>query len=664
MDTSVPCPLEGSQRSNFTNQPEQGIVSSAPSLPVLSITRRHVQVMETPVANLNHLRSAKLKDKAGLESYHSDQSSSQVAKSSSQSRIVNTYASNDGDAEGTQETNFTRTNDEESNDIDVIGTQLSNGDWSMRDSTPNSHTAFALDSSAPKEHDSNAPIPMSTFESQDSSKPFSSHDEMISSMGSEAKEQDTAAGQDSSHIEHSQISPLKRPAPDKEVLEPPLAKRLKAREDEGTDASTIGLNKPASGVVSRRQDYIHHSAEHLEAQRVYEKFRNDYPSYAGDFLHFAKLCFMLQTLRAKGSLQRSFLWDDFVIKHLEEYPHYLEQRLSTETKSLVYEEYFTSTFVRPCHKKRSLTAEGIKVVAAQNVPTSRSDAMTSPSPPRSRNGAETSFTASLVDKFSNFHTHSFGPASQSAQSDTDADRMSFTMSSPTPITKTHLRTSADEYHSETGEQQPQTEDQQPEIEKHRSEVGDQQPEVDRHHSDAEEQHSEPPGQQPKIKNNHFGVEEQQPEVEVDNSEAEKQHSETEEQHPEIEDYHSESEEQLLLEMASQINSEDDDLLDETHEIASIELGDDEPSAATLSDNDNDSKASSEAESINENWFLSLRHIFPTEPCWSDDPNTPFKKWALADQNAFAQRKYRRDWARIPADDKGVPQRPCYSNPPK
>ncbi|KAB8206172.1 hypothetical protein BDV34DRAFT_91506 [Aspergillus parasiticus] len=633
MDTSVPCPLGGSQQSNFTNQSEQEIISSGSSLPA----RGRVQVLETPLANLKHLRSARLdKDKAVLDSRHIEQSSSQMAKSSSQSRIFNTYATNDDDNEGTQTTNVSRVNGAgETNDTGILGTQMSTGDWSMPDATPNSHAALVFDSSAPKQHDSNTPIPMSTFESQDSSKPFSSHDEVLSSMASEEKGPELVPSQRLAHdtLEHGGISPLKRPASPIGVEERPSSKRHKLTCDENTDAGIVGETRPASGVVSRRQDYIRHSAEHLEAQRIHEKFRNDYPNYTGDYLHFRRLCATLQAVRDKGSLQRSFLWDDFIIKHLEEYPHYTEQCLSLETKSLGYEEYFTSHFSKPTHKKRSLTAEGIKVVAAQDSPPTISD--TAMSLLRLRNGADTSFTASLVDQFSNFHAHSFGPATQSVQSDTDVDRMSFTMSSPTQHTKNNVGPPGDGHHTE--------------IEEHTEETAEQRPEADV----------------------------PQPAAEVQQPELEEQHSEAVEQPPGADD-------QLRLEMTTQLNTlrnldgnesvvaesefiseEDDGFMDETHETASIELGDEEPSTvleAPLSGNE--PEAASEAESPNENWFLSLRHLFPAEPSWCDGPETPFKKWARADQNVFSQRKFRRNWARIPVDEKGIPQRPCYSNPPE
>ena len=93
---------------------------------------------------------------------------------------------------------------------------------------------------------------------------------------------------------------------------------------------------------------------------------------------------------------------------------------------------------------------------------------------------------------------------------------------------------------------------------------------------------------------------------------------------------------------------------ETHETASIELGEDTQAADAQSALDSES----DAESVNENWFLSLRHLRPTGPVWSDDPNTPFKQWARADQAVLSERN-RRGGAYLPLDEKGVIQRPGY-----
>jgi hypothetical protein len=59
------------------------------------------------------------------------------------------------------------------------------------------------------------------------------------------------------------------------------------------------------------------------------------------------------------------------------------------------------------------------------------------------------------------------------------------------------------------------------------------------------------------------------------------------------------------------------------------------------------------------WFRSLRNIFPTGPVWSDDPDTPFKRWARQDQNVLQELR-RRGGARVLVDEKGVIRRPTYN----
>ncbi|KAE8150505.1 hypothetical protein BDV25DRAFT_110216 [Aspergillus avenaceus] len=574
MDTSVPCPLgAASQQSQLAGHSESGIHSSAPSLPEPPIARGHIQVMETPMADLNTLRTARLnKDKTGPGLHHEEQPSSQAAKSSSQSRIVNTYASNDGAVESSPSKHIPKVIGEDSDQFEAMGTQLSNGDWFTQDSGPNSQDASNVDSSAPIQHEQDVPLPSSTFASQASSKPFSSHDEMISSTGLDDKEQHPIAVESlvrDMAIEHHQPSPSKRPADDIMVEDPPLSKRHKTEHDDSNDTSGEWMKKPNSRAMTC-EEYIRQSTEHSKAQEVYTTFRANYPDYSGEYLHFAELCHMLRELRCKGGLQRSFLWDDFIIKHLA-YLHYEKQCYSTETKLMEYKDWFTSNFSRPEHKRRILTSDLITLVAGQYAPASKA------SPSRVQPQAP-SITDSFVDKFATLHAHSFGPATATPQSDTEDDRMSFITSSPRETPTATI---------------------------------------------------------------------------IDQDDAEAEH-------------------QLQMDMASQLNElqddtelviaestvdseeeEEDDWLDEAHETASIELGDEEPTPVP--------DAPQQVDDINENWFDSLRHLRPTGPQWSDDPNTPFKIWARADQNVLVERMYRRDWARIPVDERGIPQRPCHSN---
>ncbi|KAJ5684458.1 uncharacterized protein N7477_000803 [Penicillium maclennaniae] len=107
--------------------------------------------------------------------------------------------------------------------------------------------------------------------------------------------------------------------------------------------------------------------------------------------------------------------------------------------------------------------------------------------------------------------------------------------------------------------------------------------------------------------------------------------------------------------------DESDLEDTCHETASVELGDESfmsntpaPSSRALPI----PVASPEVEDWNENWFVSLRHMRPKGPVWSDDRNTPFKRYAEADQNVLADR-LRRGGAKILLDEKGVIRRAIH-----
>ncbi|PYI05769.1 hypothetical protein BO78DRAFT_397867 [Aspergillus sclerotiicarbonarius CBS 121057] len=786
MDTSVPCPLGDIQQVQVTSQSEQEITSSGPSLPGGSV-RGHVQVVDTPDTN-RHRSTGSAAEVPGLQTRHSEQLSSEAAKSSSQSRILNTYASSDSKGISSQDKPDTHQVDGRAvpHDIDIIGTQVSSGSLPTHDITPHTTSDVVLDSSAPGVQPS-VSINVPGHQSQTSNQ-FSSYREMPSSIPSEAGEEapaDTEMRKTSA--KHPAIAPPKRRASELEHEELSPAKRPKIQRDrESTE-------EPVFNVVVRRQSYISNSAENLEAQKVYEKFRRDYPSYPGDFDHFVKVCSKLHSVRSKGHLQRSFLWDDFIIKHLEEYPRYLGQCLSAETKALVYEEFFSSSCSRPSNKKRSLTAHGINISAAQYVPKNQANAPDTDVLPNKPN---TSFTGSLIERFTDFHAHSFA-GTQGTQSDTDMDYMSCLMSSPTPQTKArrainesgdpavmagepmdvdskpepsaghetdpesdgqavepkrpsqssvsgselyyeiedapvdedspsvqleqHLKSTAEESEFDlrkigsSADQAPAVEvEQQPRPGPVESEVDrveghpaahDQSQEEDLGsyiQSQAEEHYTL--REQPivdldssipeSINENRFpGLHEQSRDIDLGSSIPESEAGRTEpamtdqvealelgqrseslfirdSTESDLETAFSPENKTMVPEPqphpvsfppASEAESdheaedEDEDMNDETHETASIELGEDTQAADAQPAPDPES----DAESVNENWFSSLRHIRPTgRPVWSDDPNTPFKQWARADQAVLSERN-RRGGAYLPIDEKGVIQRPGY-----
>ncbi len=615
MSVSVPQPLSGSTQQETSSQVEPGVSSSGPSLP--ESAGENVQVMETPAAAFSKSRSATY-NQGGFETGLGNMVvQSQADKSSSQSRVLNTYASRDESTNG-------ETSQESSKSLPPSGPDaqhpvLGIGNRFSSEAPATQQTRWSgsssLLTSSGRQMVERSWATASLHHSQ-SSRAFSSYRELPpSSMLSVEDDNRSSSVQSSARgtpLKIDRATPLKRFASemgDSDHGSP--SKRNKY------DSKPTALNLEGGldeRIILRRKSYIINSEQSVEAARVYEKFRNDYPSYQGDFEHFTKLCSRLQAVREGGSLPKSFLWDDFIIKHLLGYPVFLADCLGNEAKSITYEEYFLSSISKPTYKKRSLTVEGISACAAQYIII---DERRSSSRPATGTGTgintKSSFTESLRDQFDNFHAHSF-------------------------------------------------------VETRDLSTDDEQPEDSQSETDSEGGLSR------------YSI----PDSEPARAAAAAQEDGNEDMNLEH-ITHKPSPAPVTVTYEHELSSgdEDEDMEDvhgTAHETASVELGDSNNNsqdraevkalgappnaaseipasdAASIADADIESSHEfSEEEPINENWFDSLRHIFPTEPVWSDDPNTPFKKWALADQNVLSVRN-RRGGARVDTDEKGIIRR--------
>ena len=590
--------------------------------------------------------------------------------------------------------------DNDSNGVDIMGTQSSSGDWMAHTATPNSHSEFVPNSSGPNVHEPSVALPASATQAEGTPQPFFSYRDVpmfSSDDGSLGPSFQSGAHEASAEqsLESIQVPNLKRSASAMEVDEPSPSKRYKAELYEDQNAHRNKSKDPMSNTVSRRQSYIGDTAKQAEAIRAYEKFRADYPSYTGDFALFTKLCSKLQTLRNMGQFKRSFLWDDFVIMYLEQYPSYLQLCAEMEAKTMEYEEYFGSHFSKPTYKKRSLTVTGIEGSAAEHDATSRSSATAIPF--GAHGDANGSFTAGLVDKLSHFHAHSFGP-------EIEDDSMSGIPSSPIPYGKPgrdtsvltqrltvdkptfDLQSSREIFHEPTINEHTTAEVVDPGTNEHGADesaaaelaadksITDQlaNDEVIDYDSAADD----PASKQLQMENAHTLINDElttnEATVEdptVDEQSADEE-SVVETTLQALQRVSTDHENEAVPSIPESEHGDDNDdgekeveydEMEATHETASIELGDDEPSTAPqelLSDGHH-SESSSEAESINENWFDSLRHLRPpTGPVWSDDPNTPFKLWARADQNVKSEVRRRGNRYRD-VDKNGVIQQSTY-----
>lgn len=494
--------------------------------------------------------------------------------------------------------------------------------------------------------------------------------------------------------EDVKVPNLKRLASVFETEEASPSKRQRTEPIGGQNAESIRRRqnkRPTSNIMSRRESYINSTADRAEAMRAYEKFRSDYPIYSGEFSHFIELCSKLQSLRDRGHLKRSFLWDDFIIMHLDQYPSYLQLCQEMDSKSMDYEEYFSVHFSIPTYKKRSLTANGIEVSAAHCLTTSQPSVAASSS--ISRGETNGTITTSFVNKLSEFHVDSsFGPETQNDHIDIESDRLSATASlPPTPLKRpqrnahTLARSLVNGNKPQLSQQSSHRPSRQP------SRQPSLQPTIDRADNSQTADVAEPCA----------------PETTVDESVAEDYDSTLDEM---------EARRQLLMENAQALSAEqtitdvvmtegnteepaagrppeiestpeppgpvvmttehevepsipesdhEDDIpdeqpeiydeMEETHSTASIELGDEPSTISQEPRSDTREAEASEKVDVNEGWFASLRHIRPpTGPVWSDDPNTPFKLWARADQNVKIEVS-RRGGRYRDVDNKGVIQ---------
>lgn len=647
MDTSLPIALGGSfPEPSQDAQHEQEPTSSGHSLP--SANAGCVQVSETPAVNNSRLPPVQATKEPGNPNVADETSSSnQQNKSSSQSRVLNTYSAR-GSHEQPQSSNGEPHSSLSSKGyVQVKRTQLqpNNQNQSAHEGTqPQSQSEVVLDSSGPAQRHQDFPQSgsKSTTESSSHQTTASRHPETSQPM---QPTQDSMAGLSSlGPSVGSQISPLARfmPAanddssPSKAPGEPSAGP---------TDSSQASLLTQSAELITRRLGYINNPVQFVEAHGFYERFRTQYlPHYPGDFAHFVELCSKLQATRSRGQLQRSFLWDDFIIMHLAQFPLHVEQYSSQETNPLNYEEYFLLHHSQPIHKKRCLTLPAIDIAASQAPPAEMasqviSDHQSPPDPPAIQNeNLGQSFTASLVNQFSKFNAHSFSDISPSGLPSVDIGTRF--MEQPSREPSVDIKMEHSEEPSEWVDTQAFPLSSYENTGAHTIVKHD--PDTENHLSlgsciaNTQETNDIVMEDTREIPSVEEIEEEQAEEMEYDEKEEEKSDNEEadDEEEAEVDDPH--------------------------HETGSVELGDEtftsKPEASTNGHAEAD--IASEAESDEENWFLALRRSRIPVPNWSDDPDTPFKRWAEADQNILSERR-RRGGTKILLDAKGVIRRPIH-----
>lgn len=625
MEASVPLGFgENWSEPTQSTQAEQDLTSSGPSLPP-GTAGTQVQVAVTPVMNNSRRSCSKPKnDQTEIEPSQSAISSSQANKVSSQSQILDTYPHH-GSCEKSQSSNegpnpSSLRSENGSVRVDVVGTQTQNSGSTELSQVGTQSQEIVLDSSGPAQRHQDIPLGSHSAIKR-SGVPFASP---IAPTRSQLDEPTQGSVRDNlsqdAPASSPQVSPIRHPGtavPDREQDQDSHHSTPKNNEEE--TISQAWLNTQSTPPVACRGNHIDNKDKYAEANEAYKTFCNHYPVYTGDFNHFTELCFKLQTVRAQGKLQRSFLWDDFIIMHLLKYPSHIKERVSQGSGILSYEDYFCLNITHAFHKKGCLTAQGLDQAASQFAGEDEPPAATSRAPSKlhatPRESANQSFTTSLINGFSNLHTHSV--VNEVPQSSLPESTEPATM--PVPwLTPVRIKEEGDKDDQDFAAI---------------ANVPDSIANVPDDSMDTEEVKEEKPALSSM-------------ESIINQTTRISQHAASTEDNRDIK-----------MEEIEETDFEDNaDLDDDGHETASVELGDDLPDSHSkygslrLLGEEYDTRPEKE-----ENWFVSLRHMRPTDPVWSDDPNTPFKRFVEADMNVLSERR-RRGGSKVLLDEKGVIRR--------
>lgn len=688
MENSVPFALGESLPPTQCSQAEEEARSEA--RPLSQSVTDHVQVAVTPLGG-NNRPQTKLDNNQTKPASPQPHSSSQTNKNSSQSRVPNTYPY-PGSHEKSQSSDdptissSLRSEDYASRaEIAVFQTQSSGTNFQSQGPYDPSMRGVVLESSEPSQRHHDAPCLESNTPAEPSNYPFASSADMSSSQL-----------RDPTHGPLTQLS-INEPMSSSHLSSSKLLDSSAARTYQSPseiplkmadNPQQIPLETPATQsakLVARRSGFIGDLEKSVEAQEVYKKFCTDYPAYAGDYGHFTELCSRLQAVRAQGLLRRSNLWDDFIIMHLQQYPSYLDSctsQMSTEPQS--YENYFTTNFSKSVNRKRSLSGYTIEVVAYQFAPrevtpTQASSLLDPPSqtgaasslpevaptqdsnqldlPSQTGEAGNTSLATSFVDRFSNFHAHSFEePVNHGLP----------VFHSGLPALDSHATSSMDTGSSSVLIKLEGSEAHPDEIlctQTAPISLLNSIPTLYNPRPDTAESH--PTGSQSALfqdvqddvhltENQSANFEGEQDDVHLADSQSANVHVQDER-------------DDISMAEVEETDNEEFDPDDTCHETASVELGDDTfISAASQSHADEVPETQlecedepEEEEEEGENWFVAMRHTWSrNEPVWSDHPTTPFKTWAEADQNVLSERR-RRGGAKILLDEKGVIRRPTH-----
>lgn len=95
---------------------------------------------------------------------------------------------------------------------------------------------------------------------------------------------------------------------------------------------------------------------------VFERFKTTYPDYVGNEERFIAICKKVNALIQQDRMEHTSLWDDFIIRHMTEYPKYLQRCALDAEDPLPYERFYRNEIDEPIFTKRVVTPKNLREI--------------------------------------------------------------------------------------------------------------------------------------------------------------------------------------------------------------------------------------------------------------------------------------------------------------
>jgi hypothetical protein len=100
---------------------------------------------------------------------------------------------------------------------------------------------------------------------------------------------------------------------------------------------------------------------------IFSEFCSQYSDYGGDESHFEGICRMLLRLRETGRMPHKWLWDDFIIRHYNDYIEYANRCVALGEDPSPYKPFYDEMIEEPLYTGGVMTLEKLQAAVETNV---------------------------------------------------------------------------------------------------------------------------------------------------------------------------------------------------------------------------------------------------------------------------------------------------------